>query len=399
MSQLNPDKPTLLYQLLFQGAWPTSVAFLGSSQKLAAANREGQIYIWGLPEKTEGEPADKEFSGKDREKLNVPPMRRLEGHTNGVTRLAASADGKFLFSSSLDHSVRIWETDAAASGKGQAVMDAESREEEFKRSRKKEVLEAPGAEVEVQTACHVLSRHEDWVNTLALSRDGSRLISGDGKSLAIVWDVAGRKEIARLSGHPWNWIVAAALSPDGKTALLSEYRYKRDDFDIPAAGLKLFAVDDGSLKLDLLKVQFPKLDPADTSYGGAQGWRKFVAGGLVAADFSPDGKLLALGQGGETDTGKVHIIESESGKLLRTISSHQYGVCDVRFTADGKYLLSCGRDTTLRICQVEDGKELAVLGKPRGGQFKDWLAALALSPDETHMAAVDIGGIVSVWRL
>ncbi|MBI1902609.1 MAG: hypothetical protein HYS13_16025 [Planctomycetia bacterium] len=399
MPALNPDKPTLLYQLLFQGAWPTSVAFLGSSQKLAAANREGQIFVWDLPEKAEGEPADKEFSGKEREKLNVPPVRRLDGHTNGVTRLAASADGKLLFSSSLDRSVRIWETAAEASGKAQAVMDAESREEDFKRNRKKEVLETPGADVEVQTACHVLAGHDDWVNTLALSRDGSRLISGDGKSLAIVWDVAGRKEIARLAGHPWNWIVAAALSPDGKTALLSEYRYKRDDFDIPAAGLKLSNVEDGSLKLDLLKVQFPKLDPADTSYGGAQGWRKFVAGGLVAADFSSDGKLLALGQGGETDTGKVHVVEVDAGKLLRTISGHQYGVTDVKFSADGQHLLSCGRDTTLRVCQVEDGKELKILGKPRGGQFKDWLAALALSPDETHVAAADISGMVSVWRM
>jgi len=67
--------------------------------------------------------------------------------------------------------------------------------------------------------------------------------------------------------------------------------------------------------------------------------------------------------------------------------------------ADGKLLLSTGRDTTLRICQLEDGKEVAALGAPRGGQFKDWLSALAISPDQSTVAATDIAGVVHVWRL
>ena len=72
---------------------------------------------------------------------------------------------------------------------------------------------------------------------------------------------------------------------------------------------------------------------------------------------------------------------------------------DVRFSTDGKYLLSTGRDTTLRICQVEDGKEVAALGSPRGGQFKDWLSAFAISPDQKFVAAADIAGLVHVWAL
>jgi WD40 repeat protein len=73
-------------------------------------------------------------------------------------------------------------------------------------------------------------------------------------------------------------------------------------------------------------------------------------------------------------------------------------VCDVTFTADGKYVVSCGRDTTVQICQVSDGKEVAKLGKPRGGQFKDWFYAIAFSPDEKLLAAADIAGRVQLWR-
>src|SRR5206468_11429041 len=152
---------------------------------------------------------------------------------------------------------------------------------------------------------------------------------------------------------------------------VSEYRYKRDDFDIPTPALKLWNAADGTEKLDFLKAQFPKINPTNRTYGAAQVWRKFVSNGLITVAFSPDGRLVAAGQGGETDTGKVHLLDAATGKPVRTVFGHQYGVTDVRFSADSKYLLSAGRDTCVRVCQVADGKEVAVLGAPRGGQFKD----------------------------
>src|SRR5262245_65948741 len=61
--------------------------------------------------------------------------------------------------------------------------------------------------------------------------------------------------------------------------------------------------------------------------------------------------------------------------------------------------LACSSLSNFGTCQVEDGKEFAALGSPRGGQFKDWLSALAISPDESTVAAADIAGMVNVWRL
>jgi len=74
----------------------------------------------------------------------------------------------------------------------------------------------------------------------------------------------------------------------------------------------------------------------------------------------------------------VHLIEVESGKLLRTIRPSLRHSRPLFYT-DGN-ILSSGRDTQVRICQVEDGKELAALGKPRGGQFTDWIHAISLQP-------------------
>jgi WD40 repeat protein len=103
--------------------------------------------------------------------------------------------------------------------------------------------------------------------------------------------------------------------------------------------------------------------------------------------------------GGEIGDANVHLIDTETGKEIRTVSKHQYGVCDLAFTADGSHLLTSGRDTTLKVIQVNDGKEVATLGKPRGGQFKDWLCAIAISPGGDKIAAADIAGIVHVWTM
>jgi hypothetical protein len=52
-----------------------------------------------------------------------------------------------------------------------------------------------------------------------------------------------------------------------------------------------------------------------------------------------------------------------------------------------------GRDTTVRICRVEDGAEVAALGSPRGGQSKDGLTAIDISPTQIKVAATDIAGL------
>jgi WD40 repeat protein len=319
------------------------------------------------------------------------PERLLVGHDNAISRLVASPDGKRLYSASLDRTIRVWDVSSSAkeldAGEQDLIVDSETRERATK----------PGVRVPARKALHVWTGHDDWISALALSGDGKRLISGDYGSRVIVRNTADGTEVARWSGRAWNWIVAAALTSDGKTALVSEHRYKRDDFDVPAAALRLWNVDEKRETLDLLKVQFPKYDPAANSYDGAQVWRKFIASGLVAAAISPDGKTLALAQGGETEKGIVHLLNTADGKLVRDVAGHQSGATDVAFSADGKYVLSTGRDTVLRITAVADGKEALQLGTSRGGQFKDWFSALAVSADERYLAAADIAGLVHVW--
>src|SRR5262249_15370348 len=148
---------------------------------------------------------------------------------------------------------------------------------------------APGVKVELQEAQQTLDAHRDWVLGLALSRDGKLLVSGDDAGLVIVWDVAERKELRRwqLKG----WAYALALSPDGKQALISErVPLVFDSGRLTAA--RVWDVTTGRVERDL-----------------AASMPKEAKEYISSAAFSPDGKLLALGQGGETsDNGKIRLL-------------------------------------------------------------------------------------------
>jgi len=410
------DKSTLAWSLTFEGdgVWPTAVALLDEGKKVAVADRTGAIYLWdisGDPPVTDGKAASKDrdaaATGADRS-----PYRRLDGHTNAVTRLLALPDGRTLVSAGLDRTIRLWDTQATATGSDHAILDVERRKREAKKSGKKDAPIPPGIKVETLGPAATLEEHREWINALAMSRDGKRIISGDDAANVIVWDVAAKKPIARWTGRPGGWITSAALDAEGKLAFVGEFCSSRGDFDRPPPELRLFdvaaaaaggSVPEGTtasapVKFDILALETPQVKRRDNSYEYFSAWSKFVARGIVAADFSPQGDLLALAQGGETGTGKIHLIDTTTGKLSKTIGGHQYGATDVVFSSDGEHIISSGRDTTVRIVAVKDGKETAALGKPRGGQFKDWTTAIALSRDQRTLAAADMAGLVQVWK-
>jgi WD40 repeat protein len=401
MSDYKQDKITPAWKLPFDNAaWPLAVAFAGSQQRVVAANQDGAMLLWDLP----AEPVAakvKDDNGKEIDGFETPaPARMLVGHDNSIQRILCTPDGKTLVSISLDKSVLLWDLASAPSGEAEIVLDRERRKHESRRVEEKkraDILNAPGVKVPTIASAATLEGHKEWINALGMTPDGQRIITGDDAGQVIVWDVAKRAKVNAWQCPGVAWIVSAALSPDGQTALVSQYRRKGGDYNNYPAGLRFYDVASGQIKLDVLAKNYA--DEKNPPYQYQYKYHEFIGPGLVATAFSPDGKFVACGMGGEEGKGVTHLVEVETGKVVRSIGGHQYGVCDLCFTKDGKHLLTSGRDTMVRILQVEDGKEVAKFGKPRGGQFTDWISAISLSPDEKWLAGADIAGHVQVWKL
>src|SRR5688500_6353420 len=92
---VNFDKAALAWTLPFDADWMTAVSFVGPSRRVAAGNNLGHILLWELPEKPGGDPPK--------------PARRLDGHTNAITRLLSTSDGRWLISARYEHTIRYWD--------------------------------------------------------------------------------------------------------------------------------------------------------------------------------------------------------------------------------------------------------------------------------------------------
>ena len=157
-----------------------------------------------------------------------------------------------------------------------------------------------------ETGEHVdaLRGHTAPVRKVAFNRDGSRLATASEDGTVAVWDTATRKQLFQLSGHK-NEVLDVEFSPDGRR--------------LATAGGK-----DRTVKVWNAEAH------ADVVYGVA---------------FSPDKKLLATASG----DGTIGIWKVASRKLITRLVGHRGLVKRVAFSPDGHHLASASPDTTARI--------------------------------------------------
>ena len=376
---VNFEKATLLWSFTWDADWVSAVSFIGEKH-FAAGNNLGEILIWELPEKPEplGEsPSEKSKPADKSERplyLSPKPVRQMVGHSNIVNRLLC-VENRWLISASNDHTVKYWDIEAKPSGMAKHVLNARTIED-INRNKNSGRKPPTPLETEVQTqAATKTIEGREWIIGASLSQDETTLITGDDAGQVAVYDrkTGAEKKRWQVKG----WAFAVAISPDLKQSLVSE-RYPLVFDSGRHTAVKLWDVATSTVQHDLSK-EFKDMQ-------------------IASAAYSRDGKILALGRGGEGE-GKIFLIDPSTGKKIRELSPiHQYGVTDLCFHPDGKHLASTGRDTVVRIWNIEDGKMIKELGKPRGGQFKDWFHALSFSPDGTRIAVADMAGYIHLWE-
>ena len=376
---VNFEKAALLWSFTWDADWVSAVSFIGDKY-IAAGNNLGEILLWELPNKPEplieitsekSKPADK----SERPLYSSPkPIRQMVGHSNIINRLLC-AENHWLISASNDHTVKYWDIEAKPSGMAKHVLNARTIED-ITRNKNSGRKPPPPLEAEVRTQdASKIIQGKEWIVGLSMSQDETTLVTGDDAGQVAIYDrkTGAEKKRWQVKG----WAFAVAISPDLKQALVSE-RYPLVFDSGRHTAVKLWDVATLTVQYDLSK-EFKDMQ-------------------IASAAYSNDGKILALGRGGEGE-GKIFLIDPATGKKLRELSPiHQYGVTDLCFHPDGKHLASTGRDTVVRIWNIAEGKMIKELGKPRGGQFKDWFHALSFSPDGTRIAVADMAGYIHLWE-
>ncbi len=341
--------------------WVNAVAFSPDGRTLVSGNSDGTLKLWDVA------------SGSE--------LSTFSGHTGGIDALAFSPDGRTLVSGNSDRTLKLWDV-------------------------------ASGSELST------FSGHTGGVRAVAFSPDGRTLVSGSVDNTLKLWDVARGNELRTLGYN--HDIKAMALSPDGSTlASVSYYDNTLKLWDaVNGSELRTFsghtsAVNAVAFSPDgrtLVSGSWQTIKLWDVASGSEL---RTLSGhtSVHAVAFSPDGRMIASGQGcvrNET-THKwdkdcnLKLWDAASGSELRTLSGHTDNVLAVAFSPDGRMIASgqgCvwnettqqnDKDCNLKIWDVASGSELRTLEHP------GYVFAVAFSPDGRTLVSGSDGGTLKLW--
>jgi WD40 repeat protein/uncharacterized caspase-like protein len=213
--------------------------------------------------------------------------------------------------------------------------------------------------------------HMAKIQGVAFTPDGQQLVSASDDKTIRVWDVATGKTVRTIRGeaapeHPGK-IYAIALSPDGKWLAAGGWLANTPDYDHPEV-IRIYDFLSGRLVV-LLK--------------GGHGKS------VNALAYSPDGRHLISGQGGEDAFAIIWDVAASSA--LHWLRGHKDHIYAVSFTPDGQHAVTGSFDHDLRLWRVADGAEIA-----RMVGHGDNVRSLAVAPDGT-IASGDRSGEIRLW--
>lgn len=246
---------------------------------------------------------------------------------------------------------------------------------------------------------YTLKGHTSWIVALAISPDGRTLVSGSLDDRILVWDFRTGERLGTLIGHR-NSINSLAFSPDGQTLISAS------DDDL----VKLWQLPSGelirSLNGHLRDVNAIAVSPDGSFFASGSEdrsicvWRLStgelmrsfteLSGMVKTVAISPNGQVLA--SGGLNNL--VILWNLMTGQKIRELIGHQNSILSIAISHDGKRLVSAGKDKTIKLWEPNTGQIVYTLTG-----HSDMINAVAITPDDKILISGSSDKTIKLWDL
>jgi WD40 repeat protein len=196
---------------------------------------------------------------------------------------------------------------------------------------------------------------KDWrdegagMNTIALSPDGKKVLSGSDDGAVRLWDIDIAKVIAKWTGHTAG-VASLCWSRDGRRAVSGAYD----------GTVRMWDAETGKTilgPLELANVGAAVYSPDETMIAaGGMEFIKIVDAntGKLAINLEPIGEVDCLAWPGETlisgsNDGKIRIWNTTTWQQIAILTEHTSVVFSIAISPNGRILASASFDNTARL--------------------------------------------------